>query len=370
MRNESERQRSNRNNAGAMSVSRRGFISGIGAAAFSALAFSRAGPLAPAFAQRPVVAKPRLIDVHHHFVPPFYLSDNRERIAAAAGGRMHPAYLTWTSEQMINTMDKQGVEVAVLSLTTPGVWFGNVQTAAQTARRVNNYAADLARNHPGRFGLFAVIPLPDTEGSLREIEYAFGVLKADGIGLMTSYDDKWLGDAAFHPVFEELNRRKAVVFVHPTTGLCCRTLLPDVNPIMLEIPQDTTRAVTNLLFAGIFAKFKDIRFIFAHAGGSVPMTVIRMHQYAPKNVAENVPNGIEYELKRLHYDIAGTAYGPAIAALTSLIPSTQILFGSDDPFIPLSETAEGMMQVGLSADDLRLIGRENALALLPRFKAS
>jgi predicted TIM-barrel fold metal-dependent hydrolase len=233
---------------------------------------------------------------------------------------------------------------------------------------VNEYAADLARSHPGRFGFFAAIPLPDTEGSLREIEYVFSAFKADGIGLMTSYDDKWLGHPAYEPVFEELNRRKAVVFVHPTTALCCRTLLPDVNPIMLEIPQDTTRAVTNLLFSGTFAKFKDIRFIFTHAGGSVPMVFGRMHQYAPKNIAEKIPNGIEYELKRLHYDIAGTAYRPAIAALTSLVPTTQILFGSDNPFVPLAETAEGMLQVGFSAADLQRIGRDNALALLPRLR--
>jgi predicted TIM-barrel fold metal-dependent hydrolase len=353
-----------------MIANRRSFISGIAAAGFSATAGSSVGRFMSVFAQTAPAPTSGLIDVHHHFVPPFYFSDNRERIAAAAGGRMHPAYANWTPEQTIAAMDKQGVATAVLSLTTPGAWFGDAQAAAQTAHRVNNYAADLARNHPGRFGLFAVIPLPDTERSLREIEYAFGVLKADGIGLMTSYDDKWLGDAAFDPVFEELNRRKAVVFVHPTISSCCRTLLPDVNPIMLEIPQDTTRAVTNLLFSGSFAKFKDIRFIFTHAGGSVPMTVVRMHQYAPKNIAEKVPNGIEYELKRLHYDIAGTAYRPAIAALTSLVPSTQILFGSDNPFIPLANTAEGMMQVGFSEDDLRLIGRDNALALLPRLKSS
>jgi 6-methylsalicylate decarboxylase len=181
----------------------------------------------------------------------------------------------------------------------------DAKAAAQTARQVNEYAADLLRSHPGRFGFFAVIPLPDIEGSLREIDYAFAVLKADGIGLMTSYDDKWLGNSAYEHVFEELNRRKAVVFVHPTTGLCCRTLLPDINPIMLEIPQDTTRAVTNLLFSGTFTKFKDIRFIFTHAGGNVPMVLGRIHQYSPKNTSDKAPNGIECELKRLYYDVAG-----------------------------------------------------------------
>lgn len=138
---------------------------------------------------------------------------------------------------------------------------------------------------------------------------------------------------------------------------------------MLEIPHDTTRAVTNLIFSGTLTKFRDIRFIFPHAGGSVPMMVVRMHQYAAKNVADKLPDGIEYELKRLHYGIAGTAYGPAIAALTHLIPITQILFGSENPFIPLAETAEGMTQLGFSEDDLRLIGRDNAIALLPRLKA-
>ena len=144
------------------------------------------------------------------------------------------------------------------------------------------------------------------------------------------------------------------------------TLLPDVSPYMFEIPQETARAVTNLLFTGTFARFRDIRFIFTHAGGNVPMLVGRMHQYATKNIAEKVPNGIEYELKRLYYDIAGTAYRPAIAAPTSLVPATQILFGSDNPFVTLAETAEGMMQLGFSADNVRRIGRDNALALMPR----
>ena len=377
MRNNSEQRRSGRgrpccNSAGDTSISgdRRRFISGIAAAGFGALACSSAGRFISVFAQTPVVAKRSLIDVHHHIVPPFYLSENRDRIAAAGGGRMNPAYLTWTPEHSLAAMDKYGVETAVLSLSVSAYWFGDPQAAARTARRVNEYGADLVRSHKGRFGLFAIIPLPDTEASLREIEYAYSVLKADGIGLVTSYDDKWLGHPDYQPVFEELNRRKAVVFVHPTAPLCCRTLLPDVSPILVEIPQDTARAVTNLLFTGTLARFRDIRFIFSHAGGNVPMLLGRMHQYGPKNIAEKAPNGIEYELKRLYYDIAGTAYRPAIAALTSLVPTTQILFGSDHPMVPLTDTAEGMMQLGLSGDDLQRIGRDNALALLPQLKTS
>ena len=352
-----------------ISSNRRGFISGIASAGMGALASSSVGRLMSILAPTPVLAKSSLIDVHHHFVPPFYFADNRERIAALAGGRLHPGYATWTSEQALAAMDKEGVATAVLSLTTPGVWFGDIRAAAQTARRVNEYAAGLVRDHPGRFGLFAVIPLPDAENSLREIEYAFNGLKADGVGIMTSYNDKWLGDPIYEPVFEELNRRKAVVFVHPTAGLCCRMLLPNVNPIMLEIPQDTTRAVTNLLFSGAFTKFNDIRFIFSHAGGSVPMMAGRMRQYAPADIDEKLPNGIEYELRRLHYDIAGTVYRPAIAALTSFVPTTQILFGSDNPFIPLAETAEGVTKLGFSTSDLQRITSDNALGLIPRLRS-
>lgn len=311
-----------------------------------------------------------LIDVHHHYIPPFYLAENRERIAGARGGQLTSAWLNWSPERAIEAMDASGVRTAVLSLSTPGVWFGDPQAARQTARRVNEYAAGLSRSYPGRFGLFAALPLPDTDGSLREIEYAFEVLHADGIGLLTSYGDKWLGDAAYMPVFEELNRLKAVVFVHPTVPLCCRALLPDVAPLVSEVTQDTTRAVTNLLFTGTFSRYSSIRFIFTHAGGHVPMVYGRLLQYGPKNIAERAPNGIDYELKRLYYDIAASAFRPAISALTNLVPTTQILLGSDNPYVPLADTTTRMMQLGLTARDLQAIGRDNALALLPKLKAA
>ena len=278
-------------------------------AGLGALAFSGGGRFMSVLGQALPAPKNGLIDVHHHFVPPFYFAENRDRIAAVGGGRINPAYFSWTPEQSLRAMDEHGVTTAVLSLSS---WLGDRESATRTAHQVNEYGADLARSHRGRFGLFAGIPLPDTEASLREIEYAYGVLKADGIGLLTSYDGKWLGHPDYQPVFAELNRRKSVVFVHPTVPVSCRTLLPDVSPILIEIPQDTARAVTNLLFTGTFAKFRDIRFIFAHAGGNVPMLLGRMHQYGPKDIAEKAPNGIEFELKRLYLrhrrDCISTSY--------------------------------------------------------------
>jgi predicted TIM-barrel fold metal-dependent hydrolase len=362
----------NSNPVASAGIDRRTVLSGMAAVGLGAPA-SIIARTTPALAQATPVSKPPLIDVHHHFVPPFYLAENRERIAGSRGGQITPAWLEWEPQKALDAMDAHGVTTAVLSLSTPGVWFGDAQAARRTARLCNEYAAELARSHPRRFGLFPVVPLPDTEGSLLEIEYALDVLKADGICLMTSYGDKWLGNLDYLAVFEELNRRKAVVFVHPTVPNCCRTLLPDVVPIIAEAPQDTARAVANLLFTGTFARFKDIRFIFSHAGGAVPMVMGRMHDYGhytSKSFAEKIPNGIEYELKRLYYDIAATAYRPAIAALTTMVPMTQILFGSDNPYAPLAETAEGLMQLGLSAADLRAIGRDNALALLPGLKRS
>jgi 6-methylsalicylate decarboxylase len=310
-------------------------------------------------------AKNGLIDVHHHIIPPFYLEQYHNRIAAGRGGSVSAAWLEWTPDKALGAMEKFGVATAVLSLSTPGVWFGDIQEARDTSRRCNEYAADLARRHPGRFGRFATIPLPDMEGSLREIEYACDRLGADGVGLLTSYGDQWLGDPSFDAVFDELDRRSAVVFVHPTTPTCCQNMIPGVSPQIAEIPQDTARAIINLLFSGALARFRNIRFIFCHAGGTLPMVAGRIAQYGPPDLAMKAPQGIEHELRRLHFDIAGTVNAPAIAALTSLVPASQILLGSDHPYVPLGETVTGMTALAFTADHLKAIGRENALRLMP-----
>lgn len=321
-------------------------------------------------AQTPATRTQPLIDLHHHIFPPAFLTAARDFFSTPANRARLVS--EWTPQKALVQMDDNGVATAIVSITNPGIWFGDVQAARSLARSCNDYAAQMARDFPGRFGFFAAVPLPDTEGSLREIAYALDVLKADGIGLLTSYGDKWPGDLAYAPVFDELNRRKAVVYFHPTAPNCCRTLMPDVPEALTEYPHDTTRAITSLLYSGSFARFPDIRFIFSHAGGTIPMLAGRIAQTGGPlfGIDKKVPNGVEYELKRLHYEIANSANRSAMAALMNLVPTSQIMFGTDYPFVPTGVTARGMTSLGLSAGDLQAIGRDNAIGLFPRLKAA
>ncbi len=200
-------------------AARRGFLAG--AAALGLL--PAIGRLAPAAAQ--ISAKTR-IDVHHHFLPQFHAD-----AMMAPGRRASGPPPKWSPASSLEDMDKSGIATAILSIVQPGIWYGdNVDESRSLARQLNEYGAKLVRDYSGRFGLFAVIAPPDVQGSLKEIEYALDTLKADGIGLLTSYQDKYLGDPSFGPVYEELNRRKAVIYVHPTTPACCRGLVPGIPP--------------------------------------------------------------------------------------------------------------------------------------------
>jgi predicted TIM-barrel fold metal-dependent hydrolase len=315
--------------------------------------------------------KPHLIDVHHHILPPDYLAETRDRIVAQGQGVIPASVLHWTPQTALEEMEQNGVATAIVSISTPGIWFGDVQAARSLARKCNEYSARLVKDYPGRFGFFAAIPLPDAEGSLKEIAFALEELRADGIGLMTSYGDKWPGDPAYAPVFEELNRRKALVYVHPNAPNCCRDLMSYVPNQVIELSHDTTRSVTSLLFSGALSRFPNIRFVFSHAGGTVPMVAARLARQgnSRKDVAARLPNGVEYELRKLYYEIAGSANRPAMAALRAFVPASQILFGSDYPWLPIRTTAGEMTELGLSGAEMRAIGRDNAAALLPRLRA-
>lgn len=337
-----------------------------GLAAFGAAA---AFPVARLAAQQAPQAPQNIVDVHHHVLPPQFIETQRElmRKVSADGGNV----LQWTPAKSIEEMDKNGVASAILSISLPGSWTGKVEESRRLARQINEYSAVMVRDHPKRFGFFATVPLPDTEGSLKEIEYALDTLKADGIALLTSYDMKWPGDPAFAPVYDELNRRKATVYSHPTVADCCVNVLPGVTPAAVEFMFDTTRAITGLLTSGTFSQCPDIRFIFSHAGGTLPMVAGRIATIVAndKAIAARVPNGAMHEMKKLNFDTASMTNPVSFAALLKLVPAAQVLFGSDYPYVPIAATGRTLRGLGLAATDLDAIERSNAHRMFPHLKA-
>jgi predicted TIM-barrel fold metal-dependent hydrolase len=311
-------------------------------------------------------SSPHRIDVHHHLFPPPFLAQLLE----------HQHYLSrgvashWTPQMSIQDMDEANVATAITSITAPGFSFVKADLLRHITRECNDYGARMAADHPGRFGWFASLPLPDVEGSLKEIEHALDVRDADGIGLLTSYDNKWLGDPTFVPVMDELNRRKAIVYVHPTTADCCKNLMPMIQDWVIEFPVDTTRTIASLLFSGTILRCPDIKFIFAHCGGILPMLtehLIRVSVINPK-MKELVPAGVLNELRRFHYDVALRAHPTGLASTLQMVNVSQLLFGTDAPLRKSQATVQGLIDYGFSPQELRAIDCENAQRLLPRCK--
>lgn len=306
------------------------------------------------------------IDVHHHFSPPQWIAAVKDREL------LQRANAEWTPARSIEDMDRAGVAIAIVSVTNPGLWFGDKEATRRIARACNDYAARLVQDHPSRFGFFAAMPMPDVDATLAEIAYAYDTLKADGVHFFTSYGDVWLGNAAFTPVMEELNRRKAIVHVHPTAANCCRNLIPDVPPGIMEYGTDTTRAILGVMFSGTAARFPDVQFIWSHAGGTAPFLAGRIERGASslKDREKRLPNGAIHQLQKFHYDVAGAANAGALASLMKLVTARQVLFGTDfPPAGPSIDVVKSLATIGFTAADLRAIDRDNALRLLPRLAA-
>jgi 6-methylsalicylate decarboxylase len=348
--------KSDRPNAGALS--RRDLLFGIAAVGASAVlpgfgSEAQTGSAAP--------ARPFRIDTHHHFTVPKLLAESAAKGVTQAGLR------DWTPQKSLDQMDKGGVATSIISISDPGVWFGDNAAARALARECNDYCVKVMKDYPGRFGLFATLPMPDIEGSLLEIEYAFDTLKADGACLLSSYVGKYLGNPTFAPVLDELNRRKAVVFCHPFCAACgAQTVLSDGQNRGLEFVFDTTRTIVSLLSSGTVTRRADIRFIFSHGGGTVPYITSRLN-----GVAQQLPKGLIYELQKFYYDTA-QAFNPyTLPSFKKLVPASHILFGTDFPLGGGSGAAvsKGLIENGgFSEGELRAIDRENALELLPRLK--
>lgn len=310
---------------------------------------------------------PRYIDVHHHILPPEYVAAVGTQNIGGPAGR--PTGPEWTPQISIDAMDRAGISTALTSISAPGIAPTDAKQARKLARACNNYALQLAQDHKGRFGTFAALPMPDVPGAVEEIRYAFDVLKTDGIGLLTSYEGIYLGDAHFDPVMAELNRRKALVFVHPTPCTCSAGVQIGLAPSAIEYPQDTTRTISNLLFSGTLGKYPDITFIFSHGGGTIPFIAGRiLNRKAP-----GVPDVLT-ALKRLFYDTAQVVNPIAIRALLDLVGPERVVYGSDFPFVaePAVKIATSTLPDLVAAftkdeKQMRRIARENILTHLPRF---
>jgi 6-methylsalicylate decarboxylase len=311
------------------------------------------------------MAEAHRIDVHHHIIPPRWLAEERDRMSGNALN--FDLVAQWTPEMSLEAMDRNGVKTAVTSISTVIVRPHEPERSHALARDYNEFAAKLCAAHKGRFGMFALLPLPHVDQCLKEIEYAASAFPADGFKLQTNYEDKWPGDPAFAPVFDELNRRKAAVFFHPTVAACCMNLLPGINPPLMEYPFDTTRAIASLLFSGTFERCPDVKFIFAHGGGTMPMLAHRIGGLIRnrKDLAQKFPNGILPALQKLNFDVVSVTNPPAMAAILQLTTPERLLFGSDTPYVRTESTVGELQQMGFAAADLRRIERDNALALMP-----
>ena len=328
-------------------------------------------------------ATPGRIDIHHHFQPDIYYAFQRTYGKGFDTNQ-------WSLAKDLEDMDKAGTAVAFLSLTTPGFVFGEKNEVRKVSRGCNEAAAKLIADHPGRFGSFATIPLADTEGALHETEYALDTLKADGISLFSNYGDVWLGHATFAPVYEELNRRKALVYVHPVLANCCANLSVAKDGVpneiaMIEFGTDTTRALAGLIFSGMTTKFPDITWIFAHGGGTMPFLIERFFQGGAsaeivpgiltkgqdEPPVKNMPTGEEIlrQLRKCYYDTAQISNPVALGALRKVIPVSQILYGTDYWYRTAVESVRGLdTSKVFSAEELRAINRTNAERILPRYR--
>lgn len=313
------------------------------------------------------------IDVHHHHGTPELI----RFLQTYKSDRQLPP-IAWTVEGALEDMDRSGVETAILSQFAP-YHLGTREERAALARSLNESGAKIARDHPGRFGLFATLPLPSIDDCLAEIAYGLDVLGADGIAMVTSADGKWLGDPFFDPIHAELNRRKAVVYVHPWTPGCCVGLVPSIPEYVIEYGTDTSRAIGSLIWSGTTTRYPDIKFIFSHGGGTMPFLIERFLAGTQAEIVKGIvtkgvsttfiprqpPGGPLAELRRMYFDTAQVANPVALDALRKVVPVSQILYGSDYWYRTNDETVRGVLGSRIfSGAETELIGKNNMLKLL------
>ena len=310
---------------------------------------------------------PFTIDVHHHILPDFFWRETNDH--GPVGG-VTPA--AWSREDTLAFMDDAEIDVAVTSISTPGVHMGDDARARALARRCNELSAELVQARPDRFGGFACLPLPDLEGSLAELAYALDVLKLDGVVLFSNARGIYLGDRRFDAVFGELERRRAVVFVHPTLSpdpTAHTLLLPDS---LIDFVADTTRAIAKLHYSDTFARTPNVKYIFSHAGGTIPYLATRFGIVDQMGVIpDNAGRGTAADtFRRLYWDTALSWHDPVLEMLRSVVGIDRVVYGSDFPYLRRDLAVAGRHELArteaLSAAERKTVFGETAAGLLPR----
>ena len=343
-------------------LARRRFIGGALGALAAGAATVRVLPALAADARPAGPARtpaPRLVDVHHHLFPP--------ALVEALAGTV-PAFGMPDAARSLAAMDEAGTSVALVSYPSFALADMPRERNAALVRRSNEEAATIVQRSAGRHGLLASLPLPHLDESLRELARALDELGADGVQLNTSYGRQWLGDAAFAPLMDELHRRGAVVFVHPGSPACCTGLVPGLPDAIIEFETDTARTIASLVFSGTAERCPGIRFIFPHAGGTMPALVNRFVNVAISSpaAARNAPRGALAYLGGFHYDTA-TSVGPAaLGALLQVVPETQVLFGTDFPYVGTAAQVAALRAMALPASTLDALLAGNAQRLFAR----
>lgn len=314
-----------------------------------------------------------LIDSHQHPIP-----DHYKRALASIGiaGSGENPWAEWSVSAQLELMDRLGIAAAVNSIASPGVYFGDIDFAKRLARNCNEESARMVADHPRRFGAFAILPLPDVDAAIRETEYALDTLKLEGICLLTHVGDRHLGQPKEDELYAELDRRHAVVFIHPLRNQAKNMPAYNYPSGMTELVLDTTRAIHNLLWNGTFGKFPNIRWIMPHGGGTIPFLVYRMSAMNDNpRIAAKLPGGsVASALRTLYYDVAEVCDPAPLKALMAIADPSRIVFGSDFPFSRHRNPkldVESLVAAfeafdGWSPAQQRAIESENALKLFPR----
>jgi predicted TIM-barrel fold metal-dependent hydrolase len=314
-----------------------------------------------------------LIDVHTHLITQAYQASMSGAGITDVGGFPIP---DWNVRSALQVMDDHGISASLLSISAPGIDFVSGEAARHLARSINEEQSAIMQHHPTRFGALAILPLPDIEAALVELDHALGPLALDGVVLFSNIQGIYLGDSRFAPLFDELERRHATVLVHPTPPSGFDPRLLGYPAPSVEFMFESTRMVMSLVGSGTLRRCPNVRIIVPHGGGTVPYLANRIARHIARFTGIEPPISQEAALTALatlYYDLTSATHPTALDGLLRITTPDHLLFGSDFPFLSAALIPEAKanigMHPGLDPEARAAIARNTAQTLFPGLAA-